>query len=506
MEALPAGKLRNKLTMIILGGVFIPVIISGAASMIMSPGVFPQILILTAVLSLLMALFTAVLIRWYLKPLEQLYEGIQLLSKGEFNYRFNIHGNDEFEAISQILNGLSAKMTTTITSLSQAKDYASIEKNKLNSIFSSIIDGIIVLNIHRQILISNKSAENMTGYTKEELFFKTLDGLIAVKDPSGQIVPLQQLCKTTSDNNLLNNIPHQVNLIGKNGKETKVVITCTQVTDGPQADFGCLLLIRDVSQREQLEQMQIDFVSMASHELRTPVTSIIGYLSTLVEETKGTLPAEQYDFLNRAFSSAKQLSELISNFLNVSKIERGAFVVSMQPLDWSQNLAKVVQDNQAQAVQKNITINLNIPPNLPKVMADNVRINEVLNNLISNAINYGKASGSIEIGAKVDGHELVTYIADDGPGIPPDAIPHLFTKFFRVSGSLEAMKKGTGLGLYISKSIIDMHHGRIWVESKLGQGSTFSFTLPIAETDNPTIISLHTAHSPLGLTNQIKTP
>lgn len=515
LDTLPStGKLSRKFTLLILGSVFIPVIISSIISLVISPGVFPQVLILTATLALLMAIFTTVLVRSYLKPLEQLYEGVKVLSKGEFNHRFNIHGHDEFEAISQLLNGVSARMAATINNLSVAKDYASIEKNKLDSIIGSVIDGIIVLDLHRQVMLTNKSAENITGFTKEELYGKPLDSLILVKDQSGQTIPPQKLCQIPSDNNLITNIPQQVNLTGKNGKETKVIITSTQITEGIQANLGCMLLIRNVSQKEQLEQMQIDFVSMASHELRTPVTSIIGYLSTLAEETKEKLTPEQYDFLNRAFTSAQQLAALISNFLNVSKIERGAFVVSMQPLDWQQNLTKAVEDNQTQASQRNITLKLNIPPSLPKVMADNVRINEVLNNLISNAINYGKASGTIEVGVKVDGQELLTYIADDGQGIPPDAIPHLFTKFFRVAGSLEAMKKGTGLGLYISKSIIDMHHGRIWVESKVGTGSTFYFTLPIAfATTTPTIVSLHTALSPTGitplncvLTNPVQTP
>lgn len=509
LDNLPsAGKLRRKLTVLIVAAVFIPITISMVISLIAFPENFPQVLIFTTALASISVILVVLIVRKSLKPLEQLYQGVKVLSKGEFNHRFNIQGSDEFEAISQLLNEVSARITATIENVSLAKDYASAEKNRLNSIIASIVDGIIVLDMHHQIMLSNKSAQDLTGYSKEELFGKLFDSLVLIKNQSGQKVPSQELCKMSTGHTT-----QQLNLFGKNGKEVKAAITPIQIIENPQANFGCMLLIRDVSQKEQLEQMQIDFVSMASHELRTPLTSIVGYLSTLTEEVQNQLTPLQNDFLNRALTSAKQLSVLVSNFLNVSRIERGAFAVSMQPINWQQNLAKITGDNQTQAIQRNITLKLNLQPNLPEVMADEIRINEVLNNLISNAINYGKTNGLIEVGAKVDGQEVITYVADNGPGIAPDAIPHLFTKFFRAAGSLEGMKKGTGLGLYISKSIIDMHHGRIWVESKLGVGSTFYFTLPLATTNSPTIVSLHTPLSPTGLnsattglTNQAKTP
>ncbi len=229
--------------------------------------------------------------------------------------------------------------------------------------------------------------------------------------------------------------------------------------------------------------MQVDFVSMASHELRTPLTSIIGYLNVLIDEGKDKFDPEQKDFLNKILTGAQQLSNLVSNLLNVSKVERGAISINIQSLDWNKVLTQAVDENKVQASQKNITLELvDINSSLPKVQADNIRIMEVLNNLISNAVNYTQQGGSIKVSAKLQGQEVITAIQDTGKGIPPEAISHLFTKFYRVSNAqdVSSNSKGTGLGLYLSKSIIELHHGKIWVQSQVGKGSTFYFTLPVS--------------------------
>lgn len=140
-----------------------------------------------------------------------------------------------------------------------------------------------------------------------------------------------------------------------------------------------------------------------------------------------------------------------------------------------------------QADQKNIDVTLSVKEKLPKIIVDRFRISEVLSNLLANAVTYSKPGSKIEVSALFKGVQLVTSIKDTGEGIPESAIPHLFTKFFRVSGALEQGSKGTGLGLYISKAIVEMHSGKIWVKSKLGVGSTFSFSLPLKQRSDITI-------------------
>ncbi|MBI4040073.1 PAS domain-containing sensor histidine kinase [Candidatus Daviesbacteria bacterium] len=252
------------------------------------------------------------------------------------------------------------------------------------------------------------------------------------------------------------------------------------IKEGAKSNLGSIITIHDVSEEHELETMKMDFVSMAAHELRTPLTSIKGYLSVFINENKDKFDNDQMMFLNRINISAEQLTGLIENLLNVSRIERGVVTLNPEQVNWAENLQAVVNEFKNRAEEKRIDLSFTpatVP--LPTIKVDKIRINEVLGNLLSNAIAYTQPGGKVIVWAESDGKNIATHIKDTGEGIPKEAIPHLFTKFFRVSGVLEQGSKGTGLGLYISKSIIEMHHGKIWVESELGKGSTFSFSLPI---------------------------
>jgi signal transduction histidine kinase len=265
------------------------------------------------------------------------------------------------------------------------------------------------------------------------------------------------------------------------GKQIYVNLTSSAIREGQEVGLGAIITLNDISGEKELEEMKIDFVSMAAHELRTPLTAIRGYLSVLQEELSKDLSKEQQSFLDKAFISSSQLAALVENLLSVSRIERGAMRIEADPQKWKGILQDTVTNFTPLANEKRINLGLSCPDDLPKVVVDKFRISEVLSNLIGNALNYTDQDGSIEISASFDRDKnmVVTKIKDTGQGIPESAIPHLFTKFFRVSGLLEQGSKGTGLGLYISRAIVNMHGGEIKVESQLGKGSTFSFTTPV---------------------------
>jgi signal transduction histidine kinase len=205
-------------------------------------------------------------------------------------------------------------------------------------------------------------------------------------------------------------------------------------------------------------------------------------MSVFMNENKGKFTKDQEMFLSRISISTQQLLDLVENLLTVSKIERGTSGANLTLEDWVK-LSKLTFDQFSErAREKNMEFTFMEPTTeIPKIMVDKLRITEVLSNLLSNAIAYTNPGGKIKvwIGLSPDKKYVVTNIEDNGQGIPKEAISHLFTKFFRVSGKLEQGSKGTGLGLYISKEITKMHHGEIWVESELGKGSKFSFSLPI---------------------------
>lgn len=419
-----------------------------------------------------MAVLSAVWVFLFLKPLSDLFKATKNFAEGNFNQRVDIRSGDEFEEIGKAFNNTAIKISQTFQNLERSEQIAISQKNKLSEVLSSIVDGIIVLDFNKNITVSNKAAWEITGFTEQEVQGQSIEKFIHLFIDNKEIHP-NSYCQI--------NFNKPVILIGKNGRQTKVNLMAARMEGTVQNNLSCILILHDLSKEEELERMKLDFVSMASHELKTPLTSIIGYLSVFSSENKDKFPKEDLDLIGRALISSQQLLILVQNLLNVNKIEREQMSVFVQSLDYLTLLTKTVEDIKSQAVDKNITLNFEPPSSIPNILADPMRTAEVLTNLLVNAINYTNSGGKVSLSVEVSPNEVTTTISDSGIGIPKEAIPHLFGKFFRVSSQLQQANKGTGLGLYISKSIIEKSGGKIWVESEIGKGSKFYFTLPLAE-------------------------
>jgi len=241
--------------------------------------------------------------------------------------------------------------------------------------------------------------------------------------------------------------------------------------------IAALVTFQDLTKSHQLEEMKIDFVALAAHELRTPLTEIKGYLDILKTEAKGLTKAQK-QFLGQAIVSAGQLGDLMHNLLNVSRIEHGEISYQPEIIDYRELLIDATDALQDRATQQNRLLTLTVPKQPLPIQADPSALREVIDNLVANAITHTRASsGAITITVTVHRTNIETAVTDNGTGIPSHAIPHLFTKFYRVD-ELKSTTRGTGLGLYICKSIMDAHGGSIAVESVPGEGSTFTFVLP----------------------------
>lgn len=442
---------------------------------------FTTNLIFIPILALLLALFGVLTILLLLSPLEKLFHSMQSLSQGIISSQADIRTQDEIGQIASSFNTMAASLKQSFMKIDQERNVALAEKHQTEAILSSIVDGIIALDLSKRVAFVNRAAENLTGYSQKEVIGQSIETVIRLFDQKEEVTAKTYCPALNFSENNLYRPPHPLTLIGKGGKQALITLTSSHIAPPVQGNLTCVLVLHDVTHEKELEQMKLDFVAMASHELRTPLTSILGYISVFLQENQNKLTRDQKDLLDHVQVSAKHLLSLVENLLNVNKIERGRLQASIGPVNLPNLLTKAVQDLQTQAAQKNITLALSPPREaLPMVLADPILIDEVINNLISNAINYTKEGGSVSVYTKVENGEVVTTVADTGIGIPPQAVPHLFTKFFRASGTLVPGSKGTGLGLYISKSIIDKHQGRIWVESEVGKGSRFSFSLLIA--------------------------
>lgn len=224
----------------------------------------------------------------------------------------------------------------------------------------------------------------------------------------------------------------------------------------------------------------LEFVSMVAHELRTTLTSLKGYTYIMSRDYQNTSD-ERFNMITQRISiSTQRLESLVENLLNITRLQKGTLIVNAAPVDWIKNIEEIILEMEEQAKQKKIELLFLKPQDSSyNVMVDKLRINEVLMNLLANAISFTPSAGKIAVWLTKRGNEVITNVSDNGPGIPQEALPNLFTKFFQVAGSAEHKSKGMGLGLYISKSIVEMHKGRIWVESEVGKGSKFSFSVPL---------------------------
>lgn len=389
---------------------------------------------------------------------------------------------EELEKSNQQLVQKEQELAVANQELEKEKEEISAEKNKLAVILGGITDGVIGLDLSRRVLTFNTAAEKMTGLHAADVIGKPIEQVFRVFDQLDELKPVEYCPLRTDGFEGVVFSQQALRLMSSNGKEVFVNMTNGQIKESTRVNLGCICTIHDVTQERQLEEMKLDFVSMAAHELRTPLTSIRGYLSVFMQENKDKFSTDQTMFLNRIEISTQQLMALIENLLNVSKIERGVFKVDIAPMDWVPFVRQTVEDTKNRAKERGLSLEFVEPlQKMPSVAADKLRIGEVINNLLSNAVAYTQSGGRIRVWVEVIGEEVVTYVQDTGEGIPAGAIPHLFTKFFRVSGKLEQGSKGTGLGLYISKKIVDMHKGKIVAESEVGRGSTFSVYLPIAK-------------------------
>jgi signal transduction histidine kinase len=222
--------------------------------------------------------------------------------------------------------------------------------------------------------------------------------------------------------------------------------------------------------------MQDEFISTISHELRTPLGFIKGYVTTLMREDAKWVPEKRAEFLQIIDDEADRLTELIDNLLDSSRLETGILSMTIEPT----KIAPVVRDsiNRIQGVHQEMKITSELNPDLPIVAIDSTRIAQVLNNMLSNAYKYAPSS-DVVIRCQPQKNMILVEVKDNGPGIPPEHLAHLFERFYRVPS--ESTARGTGLGLYISRKIIEAHGGEIGVMSELGVGTRFYFTIPAAD-------------------------
>lgn len=368
------------------------------------------------------------------------------------------------------------------------------EKQKASIIVNTIDDAVILIDSENVIQNFNPAAATLTGWSQEEASGIDFGTVVKLVDEKGQTyTPIKNPFNAVfqSKEPIRDN---KASVIRKDGKQLSVDLSVSPLLDSEGLVNGAVGVIRDVDEQRKEEKQRADFISTASHEMRTPVAAIEGYLALAMNDKVCQIDAKARSYLDKAHASTDHLGKLFQDLLTSAKAEDGRLTSHPVAVDISDFTTKLVDDLRFSAEKKGLVLELHtsnaahgeggIAP-LLFANVDPDRLREVITNLFDNAVKYTEA-GKITVGLTGNAEVVQLSITDTGPGIPKDDVPHLFQKFYRVDNSATRTIGGTGLGLFICKKIIELYNGKIWVESEVGKGSTFYINLPRMNTQQAT--------------------
>lgn len=349
------------------------------------------------------------------------------------------------------------------------------DKTKLQTILETLRDGLLVTDSDGVIIQSNPVAERLLG-----------PGRVTVGSDVRGIFSSAVIAYEIDGNNLDEAIGRALEgrtIFGELTLSSDPALTVQSqfipLMDPIGSVTGIMIFLHDITELKRLDQMKSNFVSNVSHELRTPLTSIMGFVSLILAERAGPLTTAQQKHLEVVRQQTSNLADMIDDLLVLSQLQAQGGRIETEDVDMKEAINSSVAGLTDSACRKDIHIYVSIHDDLPEVRADGSRIQQVVTNIIGNAIKFTEPGGSVEINAHANPPFVQVQISDSGTGIPPRALPHVFERFYQVHPGDTEENEGFGLGLAICREIVEMHGGKIWAESDLGRGSTFYFTIPI---------------------------
>jgi PAS domain S-box-containing protein len=347
-----------------------------------------------------------------------------------------------------------------------------------DALISSIGEGVVIIDEYGHVTEVNKNALDILGYGREEMIGEWLGKILPSKDKEGKDVPSSERPVFRS---LLTGEPITgiVNYVKRNGDLLPVSSTAApfMVKGVPR---GAVIIFRDFSHEIQVERAKDEFVSLASHQLRTPLTAMMLYSQMLEECQDGKLSDEQMLYLQKIRMSTDRLQTLVTDFLNISKLELGRLDTKVKDTDLDELIQEQANDVKPLLKTKNTELNFKKPAKkLPKALVDPVLFGQALHNLLTNAIRYtGDKNGRVEVKVDYEDKEFKICVSDNGIGIPEESKPKIFQRLYRAENAIDTQEGGTGLGLYFVKKVVESFGGRVWFESQLNKGTTFYMAIP----------------------------
>jgi two-component system, OmpR family, phosphate regulon sensor histidine kinase PhoR len=403
--------------------------------------------------------------RSYTERIERLREFSRRVAEGDFRPLPSNGSGDSLEALGASLNQTATRLDRTIRTLTE-------ERNLSAAILGSMVEGVAVVSGAERLVFANPGFASILG----------LDVPPVAGSSLLEVVRQTELIEAVR--RVLTGEPRvEAEIATGTLRQHFFAATVASVRAGETS--GAVIVLHDITELRKLERVRRDFVANVSHEFRTPLTAIQGFAETLIGGAIDD-PQNRGRFLNIILEHSRRLARLTEDLLKLSQMDAERLELEIRPVNVAQLIESCYETAQRRAVEKDLNLSLNVPSQLPDVAADARRVQEVLQNLLDNAIQYTLPGGKIVLSAELRNEEVVFTVADTGIGIPQADQPRIFERFYRVDVARSREAGGTGLGLAIAKHLVEVHGGRLWVNSEVGSGSKFYFSIPVFDPERAT--------------------
>jgi len=403
--------------------------------------------------TLLVIVAAALIARMITRPVRQITKAAEGIAAGKLDQQISIRTKDEIGRLGRAFNEMSTSLKNTMATIVD-------ERSKLATVLSSITDGVVMTDSEGSIVLVNPAAERLFDFEEAKVIGQPL--IEAVHDY--EIDDMVKKCIKTAHE-------QTTQLDSATGRFLRVIVV--PLTTGKLT--GALVLFQDLTEMRNLQMMRQEFVGNISHELRTPLAAIKAIVETLQGGAINDKEAGM-DFLNRLDVEVDGMTQMVAELTELSRIETGRIKLKLEPVNLNLLIEEVIARLSPQAERQQVSLLTELSSDLPTVLADRDRIQQVILNIVHNAIKFTPPGGKATVYAKPQKDTVTVSVADTGIGISKEDLPHIFERFFKADKSRSS--SGTGLGLAIAKHIVQAHGGSIWVQSEEGKGSTFSFSLP----------------------------
>jgi len=407
--------------------------------------------------------------RSILRPAEKLTQSVRRISQGQLNQKIDINTDDEIGELGREFN----KMTERLRTYEQMNIHQLIaEKKKSETIVESIVDPVIVTDRQGYLILMNQAAATVFDVHGSDWQSKPLREVIG-NQSWVEMLELNGVQKYEKENR------DSLFAFGRNNVTMYFRPRQAQIMDEQGNIQGVVTLLQDVTRFKDLDRMKSEFIATVSHELRTPLTSLSMGIDILSQGVVGAVNKRQRELLIAAKDDSERLRKLVKGLLDLSKLESGKYEMKKEFVDFRRLVAEAVQPLRLPFEEKQIQLEFDVPERLPAIFADSHQLIWVVTNLLSNALRFTDQGGSVRLTAKEEKDRILVTVSDTGHGISPEHRETVFDKFVQVKSPTDTTPGSVGLGLAIAREVVEAHGGRIWLESTVGMGSTFFFSLPV---------------------------